>query len=269
MSNLTFSLIQTQLHWEDKTANLLHFSELIREQTAYGHIMVLPEMFTTGFTMNPAAFAENMSGNTVQWMQETAKAKKSILTGSVIIAEEGKEGPSYFNRLIWMQPDGKWGYYDKRHLFAYAGEDQHYTAGRNRVIFSAGGWKILPLICYDLRFPVWSRQQPTEEGIPEYDVLLYVANWPAKRIYAWRSLLIARAIENQCYVVAVNRTGHDGNQVAHNGNSMVIDPMGEVLFESHQDVLIQNISLSQSHLQNCRRQFPFGREADSFQLLND
>jgi predicted amidohydrolase len=269
MSTLRFSLIQTPLHWENKTANLNQFSAQINEIKDHAHIIVLPEMFNTGFTMNPAPFAETMTGDTIQWMQETAKVKKSIITGSLIIKEEHNGKDFYHNRLIWMQPDGQWGYYDKRHLFGYAGEDQHYIPGYKRVVFSVGGWKILPLICYDLRFPVWSRQQISEEGVPEYDVLLYIANWPAKRIYAWRSLLIARAIENQCYVVAVNRTGNDGNHIAHNGNSMVITPMGEVLFESNAESIIQTITLSQSDLENSRKQFPFLKEADYFQLLND
>jgi predicted amidohydrolase len=161
------------------------------------------------------------------------------------------------------------GYYDKRHLFSIAGEDQHYTCGERRVVFSVGGWKILPLICYDLRFPVWSRQQLSEEKMTEYDVLLYVANWPEKRIYAWRSLLIARAIENQCYVVAVNRLGVDGNNIPHNGNSMVIDPMGDVIFESIDEEIIQTVTLSKVHLEKCRQQFPFLKDADGYQLLND
>ena len=269
MSTLTFSIIQTNLHWENKLKNIQMLTDKLNLLTAYGHIIVLPEMFSTGFSMQPSLLAESMNGETVRWLENTAKEKKSIITGSVIIKEGNDQTISYYNRLIWMQPDGKLGYYDKRHLFSLADEDKHYTQGEKRVIFSVSGWKILPLICYDLRFPVWSRQQKSKDGKPEYDVLLYVANWPDKRIYAWRSLLIARAIENQCFVVAVNRVGNDGNNIAHNGNSMVIDPMGQVIFESMDEEIIKTISLSRSHLEECRQSFPFLRNGDDYQLLKD
>ncbi len=269
MSTLTFSLVQTNLHWENKLANIQMLTDKLNELTAHGHVIVLPEMFTTGFSMQPSLFAENMRGSSIQWLQETAKQKKSIITGSIIIEEENNHTKSYYNRLIWMQPDGKMGYYDKRHLFSMAGEDQHYTPGEKRVLFSVGGWKILPLICYDLRFPVWSRQQWSDKGDSEYDVLLYVANWPEKRIYAWRTLLIARAIENQCYVVAVNRIGNDGNHISHNGNSMVIDPKGEVIFESMDEEIIKTVTLSKAHLNQCRQQYPFLKDGDHYQLLNN
>lgn len=269
MSTLKFSLVQTGLHWENMQANIKMLTEKLNDHTELGHVIVLPEMFTTGFTMQPALFAENMNGNAVQWLQKTAKEKKSIITGSVIVKEENNQTISYYNRLIWMQPDGIMGYYDKRHLFSMAGEDQHYTQGEKRVLFSVGGWKIFPLICYDLRFPVWSRQQFSDKGIPEYDVLLYIANWPEKRIYAWRSLLIARAIENQCYVIAVNRIGNDGNNIPHNGNSMVVDPTGEVIFESINEEIVKTVTLSRSYLDECRQQFPFLKDRDDYQLLKD
>jgi omega-amidase len=269
MSTLPFSLIQTNLHWENKSKNIQMLTEKLNALTACGHIIVLPEMFTTGFSMQASLLAESMNGETIQWLQNTAKEKKSIITGSIIIEEENNHAISYYNRLIWMQPDGKLGYYDKRHLFSMADEDKHYMQGEKRILFSVGGWKILPLICYDLRFPVWSRQQPSEKGKPEYDVLLYIANWPEKRIYAWRSLLVARAIENQCYVVAVNRVGADGNNIPHNGNSMVIDPMGEVIFESMDEEIIKTITLSRSHLEQCRQKFPFLKDGDDYQLVKD
>lgn len=268
MSTLDFSLVQTNLHWENKQENINMLTDKVNALKDKSHIIVLPEMFTTGFTMNPSAFAENMHGATVTWMQETAKLKKSIITGSIIVEESINDKSMFYNRLIWMQPDGNFGYYDKRHLFGLVGEDKHYSSGTNRIIFSVGGWKILPLICYDLRFPVWARQQ-SENDIPEYDVLVYIANWPAKRSYAWRSLLIARAIENQCYVVAVNRIGNDGNNIPHSGGSMVIDPLGEVLYENTGEEIIQTIPLQKEHLDNCRQQFPFLKDADYFQLLND
>lgn len=267
LSTLDISLIQTSLFWENKQENIKLLMNKINGLKEQSHIIVLPEMFTTGFSMNPAAFAESMHGDTILWLQEISRKKKSIVTGSIIIEENSNDTIKYYNRLVWMQPDGKYGYYDKRHLFGYAGEDKHYTAGHQRIIFSVGGWKILPLICYDLRFPVWSRQQ-SENGNPEYDILLYVANWPAKRSHAWRSLLIARAIENQCYVVAVNRIGNDGNNIPHEGHSMVVDPLGDILFDGKDEEITQTLSLSRSHLEKCRQQFPFLKDADYFKLLN-
>ena len=200
MSTLTITGIQTILHWEDPAANLKMLEEKINNISTKTEIVILPEMFSTGFSMKPDELAETMDGETVKWMKRIAAAKKIILTGSVIIEEGGK----FFNRLIWALPNGQCGVYDKRHLFAYAGEDEKYTPGTKRLIASVKGWKINLLVCYDLRFPVWARQQAQEEG-PEYELLIYVANWPERRIHAWKTLLQARAIENQCYVVGVNR----------------------------------------------------------------
>jgi predicted amidohydrolase len=169
-------------------------------------------------------------------------------------------------------PNDQIAQYDKRHLFAFAGESKHYSRGDKRVVFSVNGWKILPQICYDLRFPVWARQQIHQENnqfAPEYDVIIYIANWPEKRKHAWRSLLVARAIENQCYVVAVNRIGSDGNDIAHSGNSMVVDPLGEIIFEQENTDCIKTITLSKSSLDTCREKFPFLRDADDFQLFKD
>src|SRR5215469_2234936 len=237
MSTLTITGIQTNLHWEDKKANLQMFEEKISSISQPTEIVVLPEMFSTGFSMKPEKLAETMDGETVQWMKRISAEKKIILTGSMIIEDDKK----YFNRLIWMLPNGQFGYYDKRHLFAYGEEDQHYTEGSKRLIASVKGWKINLLVCYDLRFPVWSRQAPPlappprgGEDIPssgpEYDVLIYVANWPERRINAWKTLLQARAIENQCYVVGVNRTGEDVTKIHYSGESMVVDPLGEILY---------------------------------------
>ncbi|MFZ1262437.1 MAG: nitrilase-related carbon-nitrogen hydrolase, partial [Chitinophagaceae bacterium] len=218
MSTLTITTIQANLHWEDKAANLQMLEEKINSIKEKTEIVVLPEMFSTGFSMKPELLAETMEGETLQWMKRIAAEKKIILTGSLIIADTvqtGIAGPCYFNRLIWMLPNGQCGIYDKRHLFAYAGEDNHYTAGTKRLIASVKGWKINLLVCYDLRFPVWARQTPSlpGEGEAEYDVLIYVANWPERRIHAWKTLLQARAIENQCYVVGVNRVGKDGKDI--------------------------------------------------------
>jgi omega-amidase len=261
MSTLSFTLIQTHLHWEDKGANLAMLEQKImgiREKT---EIVVLPEMFSTGFSMQPAKLAEDMNGETVNWMKKIAAAKKIILTGSVIIEEDGH----FFNRLLWVQPDGKLGYYDKRHRFAFAGEDNEYTAGNKRTIAQVKGWKINLQVCYDLRFPVWARQHTT--NAPEYDVLLYVANWPERRVHAWKTLLTARAIENQCYVVGVNRVGDDGNGIHHNGESMVIDPMGSVLYQKAETEDIYTITLEQESLQQVREKFPFWKDADHFKII--
>jgi omega-amidase len=261
MSTLTFTLIQTQLHWEDKTANLAMLEQKIMGIGERTEIVVLPEMFSTGFSMNPAKLAEDMNGETVQWMKRIAAAKKIILTGSVIIAEDG----NYYNRLLWVLPDGNIGTYDKRHRFAYAGENNEYTSGNKRLVAQVKGWKINLLVCYDLRFPVWARQQNNEHL--EYDVLLYVANWPQRRAHAWKTLLTARAIENQSYVIGVNRVGEDGNQINHNGESMVVDPLGEVLYQKAAEEAIFTITLEKEKLEEVRTKFPFWKDADQFKII--
>jgi omega-amidase len=261
---LIITIIQTNLHWEDKQANL-HMLEQkifgIKEKT---EIVVLPEMFSTGFSMKPEVLAETMEGETLQWMRRIASTKKIILTGSIIINEKEK----FFNRLIWMLPDGHYGIYDKRHRFAFAGEDQHYTAGDKRLIASVKGWKINLQVCYDLRFPVWSRQQ-SQTGEPEYDLLVYVANWPENRNTAWKTLLQARAIENQCYVAGVNRTGKDGNDISYGGDSMLIDPLGEILYHKKEEEDIFTLTLTKNHLQSVREKFPFWKDADHFMIMTD
>jgi predicted amidohydrolase len=261
MSLLTITTIQTNLHWEDKAANLKMLEEKINSIKEKTEIVVLPEMFTTGFSMKPELLAETMEGETVQWMKRVATEKKIILTGSVIIEEAGH----YHNRLIWMLPNGQSGVYDKRHLFAYAEEDDHYTAGTKRLIASVKGWKINLLVCYDLRFPVWARQQSQPEGA-EYDLLIYVANWPQRRIHAWKTLLQARSIENQCYVVGVNRVGKDANDIYYSGESMIVDPMGEVLYTKKDEEDIFTITLDKTHLQTVREKLPFLKDADGFNI---
>ena len=268
MSTLSITIIQTNLHWEDKAGNLKTLEEKINSIKEKTEIVVLPEMFTTGFSMKPKLLAETMEGETVQWMKRVAVEKKIILTGSVII----EEGGNYFNRLIWMLPNGQYGVYDKRHLFAYAGEDDHYTAGTKRLIASVKGWKINLLVCYDLRFPVWARQSPLSSsgesrGEAEYDVLIYAANWPEKRIHAWKTLLQARAIENQCYVIGVNRVGNDGNNIHYSGESMIVDPMGEVLYTKKDEEDIFTIALDKTHLLSIREKLPFLKDADRFQIF--
>jgi len=259
MASLTITLIQTDIAWQNKAANLLMLKNKIDAIEERTEIIVLPEMFSTGFTMQPELFAETMEGETMQWMKDIAATNKIILTGSIIINENNK----YFNRLIWMLPNGQFGYYDKRHLFAYADEDQHYTAGNKRLIASVKGWKINLQICYDLRFPIWSRQQPGETD-SEYDLLLFVANWPEKRNHAWKTLLCARAIENQCFVVGVNRVGNDGKSIYHSGNSLVIDPIGQVLYHKSDDEDVCTITLQKEDVDKVRIQFPFWKDADDF-----
>lgn len=264
MSSLPITIIQANLHWENKSANLQMLEEKIAGITEKTEVVVLPEMFSTGFSMRPGQLAETMQGETVEWMKRVSAKAKIILTGSIIIQENN----NYYNRLIWMLPNGQFGFYDKRHRFAFAGEDQHYTAGKKRLIASVKGWKINLQVCYDLRFPVWARQQSQPEG-PEYDVLLYVANWPERRSLAWKTLLQARAIENQCYVIGVNRVGNDGNNIYHSGDSMVIDPMGEVLYYKKDEEDIFTIQLDKAHLTSIREKLPFLKDADGFMIFNE
>ena len=261
MSTLIITGIQSSLHWEDKEANLQMFEEKIFSISQPTEIVVLPEMFSTGFSMQPKKLAEPMDGESVEWMKRIAAKKKIILTGSVIIEEDR----NFYNRLVWVLPNGQIGYYDKRHLFAYGDEDQHYTAGKKRLIASVKGWKINLMVCYDLRFPVWSRQQ----GDFEYDVLIYVANWPERRVHAWTTLLRARAIENQSYVIGVNRTGDDGNKIPYTGESMAVDPMGEILYHKNDEEDVFTVTLDKSHLEKTREKFPFWKDADRFKIITN
>jgi omega-amidase len=269
MHSLIITLLQSFLHWENKTANLSMFTKKIDSIKEKTQVIVLPEMFSTGFTMKPEIFAETMNGETVSWMQETAIAKRVILAGSIIIRESDK----YYNRLIWMLPNGQYSCYDKGHLFAYAGEDLHYTSGFKRLIASVNGWKINLQICYDLRFPVWARQQinviDKKNILPEYDMLVYIANWPERRNHAWKTLLQARAIENQCYVIGVNRVGNDGNNIYYSGDSMVINPVGEVLYQKAHEEEIFTIELKRDILNEIRMKFPFWKDADYFTIINE
>lgn len=266
-SFLSITTIQTNLYWEDKTANLQMLEEKINSINKKTEVVVLPEMFSTGFSMKPELLAETMEGETVQWMRRIASEKKIILTGSVIISEN----ENYFNRLIWMLPNGQYGVYDKRHRFAFAGEDKHYTAGSKRLIASVKGWRINLLVCYDLRFPIWARQTPSPQeqaGEAEYDVLIYVANWPERRSLAWKTLLQARAIENQSYVIGVNRVGMDGNNIYHSGDSLIVDPMGEILYTKKDAEDVFTIALDKAVLETVREKLPFLKDADRFQINN-
>lgn len=271
MSSLSITIIQSILHWENKAANLSMFEQKILAIKEKTEVVVLPEMFSTGFSMQPKLLAETMDGETVAWMKRMAAQKKIILTGSVII----EEGGNYYNRLLWVLPNGQLGVYDKRHRFAFAGEDNHYTAGSKRLIASVKGWKINLQVCYDLRFPVWARQGTSTQATPvdeekegpEYDVLIYVANWPERRKHAWKTLLQARAIENQCYTVGVNRAGDDGNNIHYSGDSMIVDPLGEVLHTKENEEDVFTIVLQKDKLDEVRNKFPFWKDADAFSIF--
>ncbi|MEP7277689.1 MAG: amidohydrolase [Bacteroidota bacterium] len=265
MSSLSITIIQSDLHWQDKSANLDMFEQKIAALSGKTELVVLPEMFSTGFSMKPALLAEKMDGVTIAWMKRVALEKKLILTGSLIIEEDGH----YYNRLVWMLPNGSYGVYDKRHRFAFAGEDEQYTAGSKRLIASVKGWRINLQVCYDLRFPVWARQAtPPPAGQSfEYDVLIYAANWPERRSHAWKTLLQARAIENQVFVVGVNRVGNDGNQIHYNGDSMVVDPLGNILYTKAEMEDVFTIVLKKENLLELRNKFPFWRDADEFSIF--
>ena len=267
MSCLSITLIQTNLHWENKKANLKMLSDKIEGIKEKTEVIILPEMFSTGFSMKPELLSENMDGETVQWMKKISDEKKVILTGSIIIKENNK----FFNRMVWMLPNGKYGFYDKKHLFAYGDEQLHYSAGTKRVIASVKGWKINLQVCYDLRFPVWARQsliKRRKEPIIdlEYDLLIYTANWPERRVRAWKTLLQARAIENQCFVAGVNRVGQDGNGIHYSGDSMIVDALGEIMYQKTNEEDIFTFKLEKNNLTEVREKFPFLNDADSFNI---
>lgn len=258
MKSLAVTGIQTDIDWENKEQNLQHLSEKIKSLPDKQKIVFLPEMFATGFSMN-TALAEPMGGFIVSWMKDLSVSAGKIICGSVMVRENG----DIFNRLIWMQPNGSSYHYDKRHLFAFGNEDRFFSSGQKRLVVQVNGWRISLLICYDLRFPVWCRQQQEK-----YDVLAFVANWPEKRIHAWRTLLQARAIENQCYVIGVNRIGNDGNGILHSGNSLIVDPLGRIVCQAEEgrESLLQ-WDLEPDVLQEARTHFPFLEDADPFLLL--
>ena len=254
---LNITLIQPDIAWEDKETNLANYEQMIAA-AQNKEVVVLPEMFSTGFSMAPERLAEPMSGASVQWMKDMAKKHRCIITGSLIIEDGGK----YYNRLLWVQPDGTIGHYDKRHLFGYADEDQHYDRGDKRLIAQVKGWRVCLMVCYDLRFPVWARNYDTA-----YDVLIYVANWPERRSLAWKTLLQARAIENMSYVVGVNRIGSDANDIRYNGESSVFGPLGETLWQKSGESTIQTITLDKEKLNEARSHFPFLDDADKFIIV--
>lgn len=251
------AVIQSKLYWELPDKNFEQFEQKLAEVEPGTQLVLLPEMFTTGFSMSPTFLAERHPGRTVEWMKSMAKKHSFAIAGSYIAEENGK----YYNRLVFTHPNGEIDTYNKRHLFRMAKEDEHYTAGTQRVIVNYEGWRILLAVCYDLRFPVWLRNRN------DYDLMILVANFPERRRYAWNSLLVARAIENQVYVAACNRVGADGNQINHTGDSQIIDPMGQIVVQAKpntEEVIYANID--RDYLSNIRDSFPVHLDADSFEI---
>lgn len=255
-TNLDILCVQADLAWEDIDANLTLFETLINQNKKPVDLILLPEMFNSGFTMNTQNCAEPMHGKTMKWMKHIAIQTSSVICGSLIIKEDNK----FYNRIIWQRRDGSYSYYDKRHLFSMAGEDNVFTPGKEKLIVEINGWKICPLICYDLRFPVWSRN--TEE----YDILIYLASWPKIRAYAWNTLLKARAIENQSYVIGVNRVGKDGNSFEYTGDTVVIDPAGISVSEIKNKPGLLSAKLSKTVIIETRTKLPFINDRDNFNI---
>ena len=254
---MKISLIQTSLDWEDHQANRQRFSELI-DQIEETNMIMLPEMFATGFTMNPEAVAETMDGESVKWMQAIAVKKQCAVTGSLVIKENG----NYYNRLFFIYPNGEFKTYNKRHLFTLAGEHKEYTAGSEKLIVEYKGWKICPLVCYDLRFPVFAR------NVEGYDLLLFVANWPSPRVLAWDVLLQARAVENMCYVAGVNRVGQDSNGHNYPGHSQVFDSLGKPMLETSDNEEVYTVTINKEEMLENRKKLDFLNDRDSF-ILQD
>lgn len=254
---LRITTVQADLIWEGIESNLAKFSKSLDDLTGKTDLIVLPEMFSTGFSMDAKRLAEPMDGQTMQWLAHQAKRMEAVVTGSFIATEYGR----FFNRLIWMRPDGSFEQYDKRHLFTPAAEHETYVAGQKKLVVELNGWKICPLICYDLRFPVWSR------NVEDFDLLLYVANWPDRRSHHWNSLLLARAIENQCYVVGVNRCGNDGSGFYYSGNTSIVDFGGKILYQVADVEDIFTIPLSWEMLHEYRSSLQFLADRDEFEIF--
>ena len=254
---LVCAVLQADLVWEDVPSNLVRFEKMINTLSSKVDLIVLPEMFSTGFTMNASKKAEPVEGPAFKWLQKMAAQRQAAITGSVIVEEEGK----FFNRLYFVLPDGGYRQYDKRHTFTLAGEDKVYASGQEKLVLSYKGWKICPLICYDLRFPVWSR------NTQDYDLLIYVANWPQAREVAWDSLLKARAIENMSYCIGVNRVGIDGNNHLYSGHSNTYDCLGKPLLQVREDEFTQEVVLERQELEQTRTKMKFLQDRDDFHLL--
>lgn len=262
MEALKICIVQSDLLWEDPAGNRAQFDAILGGEAGKYDLFVLPEMFSTGFSMAPAGLAEEESGETVAWMQDLAGRLEAVVMGSLIIEEDG----NYFNRHLAVDGNGILARYDKRHLFRMAGEDAEYQGGERRVVFELKGWRIAPMVCYDLRFPIWSRNMADAEGRYAYDLLVYVANWPAVRAAHWKTLLQARAIENQAIVLGVNRTGVDGKEIAYTGDSMIVDHVGEVLVTARNQPQLLTAVLDGTEMSRWREKFPAWRDADDQQF---
>lgn len=253
------TLIQSPLIWESPKQNRSYFEEKINSISENIDLIILPEMFTTGFTMK-THLAETKEGQGLHWMQQTAIKNNCAVTGSIAVTDKGK----FYNRLYWVNPDGTCLFYNKRHLFSMGKEDEFYSCGEHKIIVDYMGWKICPLVCYDLRFPIWSRNTKNNP----YDLLIYVANWPEVRSYPWTQLLIARAIENQCYVAGVNRIGIDGNNLSYSGNTIVLDPRGNKISATlTNEASAETVSLSLAELNTFRTDFPVLNDGDEFNIV--
>ena len=254
---MKIALLNSTLSWENPVENRTYFEQKINAIDEAIDLIVLPEMFTSGFTMNPKKVAETMQGETVSWLKKWSKVKNCAITGSLVITENEK----YFNRLLFVFPEGKIEFYDKRHLFTLAGEDKVYTSGKEKLIITYKGFKICPLICYDLRFPVFAR------NVENYDLLLYVANWPKPRVNAWDILLKARAVENMCYVIGVNRIGNDNNHLEYIGHSQAIDFLGNYIIEPQENEGVFIVELDKEKQDETRSKLAFLNDKDEFKLL--
>ena len=265
MRALTVSLVQGATRWHDAAGNRAYYGDLARGLAGRGSdLVVLPETFLSGFTNETLHNAERMDGEALPWLRDLAAGIGAVITGSIVV----RVGERYFNRLLWMRPDGTFEFYDKRHLFRMAGEHTRYGGGSTRLIVELKGWRILPQVCYDLRFPVWlrNRRLASASGGMDYDLALFVANWPAPRRQPWRTLLRARAIENLSYVIGVNRVGVDGNELPYAGDSAVIDPLGEPLIELGAQEQVVTLTLDPAPLLAHRERFPAWMDADGFSL---
>jgi predicted amidohydrolase len=260
MQDLKITIIQTSLAWEDPEENMRALGKTISGITDNTDLIILPEMFTTGFTVEPSKFAEENEGRSLEWMKKMASRETCAITGSFIV----KDKNDHYNRLYWVNPDGSFQSYDKRHLFRMGNEHLRFSHGAKRLVVNYKGWKIFPLICYDLRFPVWSKNRYGEDGY-EFDLMIYTANWPSARSHVWKSLLVARAIENISFVAGVNRIGEDGNKIQYSGDSMIIYPDGKTMFASEPDeITTRTLVLSYEQLEKTRNKFQVGLDWDNF-----
>ncbi len=262
MQDLKVTLIQSDIQWAAPEKNTTHLDNIINTLKEESDLIILPEMFSTGFNMNPSVCYETMDGFTIQWMKEKAGSLNCVICGSLLI----KENSYFVNRFIWMRADGSFEYYDKKHLFRLSGEHKVFDAGNRRVIAELNGFRFLLQICYDLRFPVFSRNR-YQDGHYDYDCIIYVANWPASRSYAWKQLSIARAIENQSYVIAVNRIGTDINGTAHSGDSAIISPLGELISQAPADKqMVLSAIIDKESLDSYRKRFLAAADWDNFDI---